>query len=105
MIDIIISLLILHIIADFVFQIPSKFRYLKRKYVSWIAIHALIWSVAISLGLMWFNIFYLWKFVFLLTTHSLADYYRCKTPHNSLKWSSIFADQLIHIFTLLIVCF
>lgn len=94
-----VFLMVLHHIADVAFQ-PSWL--IKNKGLHWWSVyeHAFIWAGLISFGLLWFDIFTWWKFIFLLVVHFLIDFtkYR-KLP----EWHWVYVDQGLHYLQLLIV--
>jgi len=102
-IELLATTLLLHFVADFVLQIPAQVRRLKRTSALWVALHALLWTALISLGLAWFSVLALWKPLFLASTHFVIDLYRCRKIKNPATWQSITADQLLHIFSLLVI--
>jgi len=76
-----LAIISLHYIADWGLQ--SQFVSLnKGKYWEIMFSHCMVWAGAISLGLMYLNIFTWWKFLILFVGHYAMDSYKCKSITN-----------------------
>jgi hypothetical protein len=97
MIETLFFLIFLHYLADF----PLQGSYLaenKGKDDYLLFAHSFIWAGTLSVGLLYFGIFAMWKAVFLLAGHFVLD--RLKARHNM---CSLYTDQAYHFLQIAIV--
>lgn len=99
-------LLAAHIFADYYLQHTCLAAH-KRKNILALAAHAVTWAFCISLVLAGAGFFSAWKFVFLLATHFIIDWFKIRLFSDKLP---IFhkvnvTDQLMHFLTVLAVIF
>ena len=62
-------------------------------------VHSAIWSIGISLCLMYFNLFAVWKLLMLLIGHMVIDAWKCRGWYKGVisDWTSLYIDQVLHI--------
>jgi hypothetical protein len=98
-------LIFAHYIGDIALQ--SEWQAVnKRRYWYVMFSHCMIWTGVICFALKWLGIFELWKVVFLLVGHFVADWTKCTADPNRApeKWWMIYPDQLWHLTQLIVVC-
>ena len=90
-------LIFAHLLADYSLQ--SNWVAKMKKTDNYVLLaHAIIWGGVISLFLSYFNIFTIWKVVFLISGHFIVDYIKCHSKKDI--WV---IDQSLHFLQLLIV--
>jgi len=101
-------LLFAHCLADFPLQ-GSWLAEMKGKEPLFLFAHVTIWTGFILLALQFLGIsVFMWKLLFLLLGHYIADFTKCKIMNNNTLFDFeirrlVYADQLFHLFQLLIV--
>lgn len=94
-------LIFAHYIGDWGLQNPWVAEN-KGKYWMVMFGHCMVWTACMSVCLQWLELLAIWKVIFLLITHFIADEMKCHlTPDD--KWWTIYPDQLWHIIQCLIV--
>ena len=86
----------LHYIADFPLQ-GEFLAKMKGKRIYLLFSHSMIYATVLSMGLMFFNVFAVWKFFILLTSHMLIDGWKASKPQDEEHWYLIYYDQLGHL--------
>ena len=101
MLDIILQkilwLVFAHFLGDYALESVWMMKKKHRDYYILFA-HSMIWSGVISIALLPFGSFALWKFAFLLVGHLICDYWKCKVGEE--YWPF---DQLFHFFQIILV--
>jgi len=95
-------LILIHLMYDFHWQGDFVGTY-KAKYIFILFIHCLTWALFLSLGLKILGIYTLWKFMFLFATHFIIDLAKISLQREAHYSGYLIADQLAHVFTLIIV--
>jgi hypothetical protein len=102
---IVFGLLVLaHLLYDFHWQGAFIAEY-KAKYKFILFVHALTWTLCISLVLYIFGLLDCWKFIFLFLTHYYTDGWKCQHPSTPEYFWTLYVDQAIHLVSLIIVMF
>jgi len=65
--------------------------------------HGMIWTAAISVVLLHYQIFEMWKAVFLIVGHVLMDTWKTTKPKTPEIWWYIYPDQLWHLIQCVVV--
>ena len=101
-IETIIFLIFGHFIGDFALQSDWQAQN-KGKYWYVMLSHGMIWTGVISVVLLYYDIFELWKVVFLLFGHIIMDTWKTTKPKTPEAWKYIYPDQAWHIIQCVIV--
>lgn len=112
MIYIFLIMIMIHYVADF----PLQGEFLgKHKGDSHylMFVHCFIWTGIVSLGLYYFDLYSLWKLIFLFVIHFAADTWKSKhpilkTPKYEFideKYKILYKDQIIHLIQIGVVVF
>ena len=109
-------LIFLHIIGDIFLQRNSILRkilkgkelsQLKRQNVKYLVLHAILYTVPVMVGLMYLQLFTVYKFFIVFVSHFIIDYMKCYVivyKDMSLEFFFInLIDQLLHISILFII--
>lgn len=104
MLSILLLLAAGHIFTDFFLQTTRLGTY-KRKNILALTAHALTWASALTMVLVYFDLFFPWKFHFLFASHFLIDWLKIKLFKASLPrlHPVNITDQLMHFATILVV--
>lgn len=111
------SVWILAFLAHFLGDYPLQGDFLanwKSKSFYILFVHCFIWTGLVSLALIPFELYALWKFLFLLTCHFIIDAWKCRTfssPEEIKSFLRIemsgmeafFLDQFLHAFQIAVV--
>lgn len=95
-------MLLAHLLYDFHWQ-GSFIADNKGKRIFLLFIHALTWTMFVSLPLFYFNDFAIWKILFLFGTHFVCDYWKSHQPRTEENFYLIYIDQLVHLASILLV--
>lgn len=86
----------LHYIADFPLQ-GEFLAKMKGKRIYLLFAHSMIYATVLSMGLIFFNVFTIWKFFALLISHMLIDGWKASKPQDEKYWHLIYYDQSAHL--------
>ena len=95
-------LIFAHCMADMVFQ-SNFISKNKGKKVFCMISHLIIWTGWITIVLQYFEMWALWKFVFLFLGHWITDFWKSNSPKDEAHFYYIYIDQGIHFIQLAIV--
>lgn len=97
-----IWLLFAHFIGDFGLQ-KEWIALNKGKYPYLMFAHSMIWTGCICVALAWMEIGVRnWEILFLLLGHFVCDSWKCRATKDFPTWH-FYADQVFHVFQLLVV--
>ena len=100
--EVIIFVIFGHFIGDFAFQTEWQYKN-KGRYWYVLLSHGMIWTGVISGVLLYFDVFEIWKAMFLLIGHILMDKWKTTKPKTPEAYWYIYPDQLCHIIQCVIV--
>lgn len=83
---------------DFISKGKSKYNFI-------LGVHALTWTMMISIPLLIIGQLTWVILLFLFGTHFLIDYWKCHLPHTDEYFWAIYIDQGLHLITILIVLY
>ena len=111
-----ILLIFLHIIGDIFLQRNTILRnalkgkelsQLKRQKVRYLALHAMLYSLPVAAGLMYLQLFTMYKFFIVFVSHFIIDYLKCYViVYKDMSLESFvinLIDQVLHIGILFII--
>lgn len=106
MFSILFLLLLGHLFADYYLQTTRIGAY-KRKNLAGLAVHALTWTLVVSVILVMAGLFSPWKFYFLFLTHFFIDLAKIRLFQPRLgKFHPVnVMDQFLHLSTILATVF
>lgn len=100
--EIIIFMFFGHFIGDMALQSDWQAQN-KGKYWYVMFSHAMIWTGVLCFILLLFNIFAIWKVIFLLLGHVIMDTWKITKPKTPEAWWYIYPDQAWHLIQCVIV--
>ena len=97
-------LLLIHLIYDWHLQGEFVWTF-KSRLITVLGVHCLTWAMLMSIPLFYFNAFLPWMFSWLLGTHFVIDYWKCRVlhPEDRLTEKYLLIDQLLHVISVVIV--
>jgi hypothetical protein len=95
-------MILAHLLYDFHWQ-GAFIADNKGKRLFLLFIHALTWTMLVSLPLFYLGGYALWKILFLFITHFFIDMWKSKQPKTDDNFYLIYIDQALHFATILIV--
>ncbi len=96
-------MILAHLLYDFHWQ-GAFIADNKGKRIFLLFIHALTWTMFVSLPLFYFEMpLPIWKPLFLFVTHFFVDMWKAKQPKDDAHFYLIYIDQAIHLLTILAV--
>jgi len=106
-----LKILFILYVANLILDYPLQGDFLamnksKNNYV--LFVHSMIWAGGISIALMYLGIFMWWKFAMLLVGHILIDAWKSRGHYKKLNisdWNSLYIDQGLHVFQILLCLF